>query len=121
MSSANNYDMMRALKLKISSTPVGALVQATIWEILFINLLFLGTCYAKVKYNPKKDSAKKEFHLILDAFFKYTLLFFGISFGLKWYNIDMAKSFIGTGLYHAAYTLHSFVAFRDSPVPGLKK
>lgn len=102
-----------------SSTVRPSFFQGTLLEILFINALFLSVCYAKLRWNPKKDpQAKKEVHLILEAFFKYSIVFIAVSLGLKWYNPDMAKSFIGTGLYHAAYTLHSFVAFRDSPTPA---
>lgn len=104
MSSTNNLTV---------SSPT-SMFRGTLFEIALINLLFLGVCYFKVRWNPKKES-KKEMHLVLDAFFKYTIVYVGVSLALKWYNPDMAKSFIGTGLYHAAYTLHSFIAYRDGP------
>jgi hypothetical protein len=97
-------------------TSPSSMFQGTLVEILLICTLFLGICYAKWKWNPKQMNAsqKKEFHLILEAFWKYTMVYFGVALGLKYYSVDMAKAFIGTGLYHAAYTLHSFVAYRDN-------
>lgn len=92
-----------------------AMLQGTVKEIIFINFLFLLVCYLKLQWNPKKETARREFHLILDVFLRYTLIFTAISIVLKLYNQDMARAFIGTGLYHAAYTLHSYIAFRDSP------